>query len=89
MWGWGERAYTAQKDCICMLHMYSLFLLNYMFGHCHKHIVQLIAQCECKLEHSEIQQNLPIGVIRCASAKGSPREPAMDTVSSQWKLEER
>ena len=34
----------------------------------------LIAQYEDKLDHSHIQEILPIGVIRCAAAKASPIE---------------
>lgn len=34
----------------------------------------LIAQYEQKWDHSDIQEILPIGVIRCAAAKASPIE---------------
>lgn len=34
----------------------------------------LIAQYEHRLDHSDIQEILPIGVIRCAAAKASPIE---------------
>lgn len=34
----------------------------------------LIAQYEHKLDHTDIQEILPIGVIRCAAAKASPIE---------------
>lgn len=35
---------------------------------------QLISWYEHKLDHSDIQEILPIGVIRCAAAKASPIE---------------
>lgn len=69
------RRRNSRNICLSMKHVHCVFLIKINAQSLPQGIRGLlIAQYEHKLDHSDIQEILPIGVIRCAAAKASPIE---------------